>query len=108
MLGKDHRLDFYRHSPNSYHETSITRVSGVHTVLILQGGSRGHAAMSPAISCSNPGSQQNPVRTPRNPVPTPPKTVQKNNLLMIIDSKKKKIQKCKRAGIGNIILLALR
>ena len=32
----------------------------------------------------------------------------KNNLLMIIDSRKKKIQKCKRAGIGYILFLALR
>ena len=32
----------------------------------------------------------------------------KNNLLIIIDFKKKKIQKFKRAGIGNKILLALR
>jgi len=32
----------------------------------------------------------------------------KNNLLIIIDFKKEKIQKFKRAGIGNKILLALR
>ena len=31
--------------------------------------------MNPAISCPNPGSQQNPVRTPRNPRRTPQKTV---------------------------------
>ena len=47
----------------------------------IQRGRGGHAAMNPAISCSNPGSSQNPVRTPqkpaptpRKPVPTPPKT----------------------------------
>ena len=44
-------------------------------------GRGGHAAMNPAIACSNTGSLQNPVRppqkpvpTPRKPVPTPPKT----------------------------------
>ena len=48
-------------------------------------GRGGHAAMNPAISCSNPGSSQNPVRTPRNPVRTPAKDCSKNYLLMIID-----------------------
>ena len=45
--------------------------------------------------------------TPQYPVRTPAKDCSKNNLLMIIDFKKKKIQKFKHAGIGNIILLAL-
>ena len=61
---------------------------------------------------------QYPVRTqvvsrtlfePRGILFEPPaKDCSKNNLLMIIDFKKKKIQKFKHAGIGNIILLALR
>ena len=43
----------------------------------FQRGRGGHAAMNPAISCSNPGSSQKPAPTPRKPVPTLPKTVQK-------------------------------
>ena len=52
--------------------------------ITIKGGRGGHAAMNPAISCSNPGSSQNPVRTlqkpaptPRKPARTPQKTVQK-------------------------------
>ena len=52
----------------------------------------GHAAMSPSISCSNPG------RTPRNTFQVQPKTAQNKKLLSIIDLKKKKIQKMKRCG----------
>ena len=46
--------------------------------------------------------------TPQYPVRTPAKDCSKNNLLIIIDFIKKQIQKFNHAGIGNIILLALR
>ena len=62
----------------------VAKKCQVESSLALYRGRGGHAAMNPAISCSNPGSSQNPVRTPqkpvptpRKPVPTPPKTVQK-------------------------------
>ena len=42
------------------------------------------------------------------PCSNPAKDCTKNNLLIIIDFKKEKIRKFKRAGIGNKILLALK